>query len=98
MQSDVQETISHIGEAVASKVKSGEWEVPVDWTYIGHGEWVPPEEQKLESTHTEIERQPPWVYKWQCQEDRDIKLHQEVIEGATQTSWGPGGPSRQSGT
>ena len=27
-----------------------------------------------------MDRDPEWVYKWRCQVDRDIKLHQEVMD------------------
>ena len=65
-----------------------EWEVPTDWTYLGHGEWAPPEEQPITGTVSSLDKDPEWVYKWRCSMDEDIKLHQEVMDKGYPNIWG----------
>ena len=65
-----------------------EWDTLSGWTYIGHGEWAPPEEQGFSKTEVSLESEPRWVYNWLCKEDKDIKLHQEVLEGGYPNRWG----------
>ena len=64
--------------------------VPTDWIYAGHGEWIPPEEgkQNTEQDVATLVREPAWVYKWLCNNNEDIRLHQAVIEGGYPNIWG----------
>ena len=64
-----------------------DWEVPRDWVYIGHGEWSSPEEEPI--LHTpQIDKEPEWVYKWRCNNDEDVRLHNEVITKGYPNRWG----------
>ena len=65
-------------------------EVKADWTYIGEGEWAPPEEHTgLEQEEAvTLDREPDWICKWRCQVDEDIKLHHEVVSGGYPNRWG----------
>ena len=65
-----------------------EWETTSGWTYMGHGEWLPPEEHNPTSEAGSIEWEPVWMQKWWSQNDADIALHQEVIERGYPNRWG----------
>ena len=65
-----------------------EWDIAKDWTYVGHGEWVPPEETPPTPNPTELAWEPTWIYKWRCNHDEDIKLHQEVLDKGYPNRWG----------
>ena len=77
-----------------------QWETASGWVYVGHGEWAPPEEIHKEQNNTREEnkdtpdRDPAWVYKWQCTVDEDIRRSRR---GVTLTD-GPGGQYPPSGT
>ena len=68
---------------------------------MGHGEWSLPEEYKdiEETAHSHsVDRDPEWIYKWRCKVDKDIQLHQEVMDKGYPNIWVPGGQSGPSGT
>ena len=64
------------------------WEAHTVWTYIGHGEWVPPEDKNLTEAGQELNKEPEWIYKWWCTTDEDIRRHQEVISQGYPNRWG----------
>ena len=79
------------------------WEDPTNWTYMGHGEWVPVEEVNAENEaigaegNQEVETpevEPGWILKWRAKVDEDIKLHQEVLEKGYPNRWGARRPVR----
>ena len=65
-----------------------DWEGLSEWTYIGHGEWTPPEEQPPGQGDGSLDREPEWICKWLSTVDEDIKLHQEVLDGEYPNRWG----------
>ena len=69
-----------------------QWEAPLGGTYIGEGEWVqaeePMDETPLEGKEGTLESEPLWIYKWRCKVDRDIRLHQEVLDKGYPNRWG----------
>ena len=74
------------GETHGSSQPEGDWQV--EWTYIGNGEWAPPEELSLKQTHNNVEQEPLWIYKWRCSTDKDIQLHQQVNSKGYPNRWG----------
>ena len=85
-------SLQRITHQVSSNTLEGnKWDTIVDWTYLGHGEWVPLETGEVHSINTamdKVAREPEWVYKWRCKMDEDIKIHQEVVEGGYPSRWG----------
>ena len=65
-----------------------DWDNLPEWTYIGHGEWSPPEEQPIEGNDETLVREPDWICKWWTTIDEDIKLHQEMLDGGYPNRWG----------
>ena len=66
------------------------WDTTEEWTYVGHGEWVPPENglpQGVEATGT-VQWDPEWVYKWRCTSDKDLQNHIQVLEEGYPNRWG----------
>ena len=59
--------------------EEAEWDTPMDWVYLGHKEWSPPEEHNLHKEGIELDREPEWIYKWRCHNDEGIRLHQQVM-------------------
>ena len=55
---------------------------------MGHGEWVSPEEETGINKTMQLDREPHWIYKWRCNNDEDIKLHQEVWDNGYPNRWG----------
>ena len=86
------DTGNHNGREIKTKgLQQWEW----DWTYVGHGEWSPPEDHhcRAEIQHTplkqsQMEKEPGWVSKWLAEHDEDIKLHQEVLRDGYPNRWG----------
>ena len=66
----------------------------MEWNYIGHGEWVPPEDYTAMKEGSCMDKKPPWVYHWQCKVDEDLRLHQEVLEKGYPNRWGAKIPVR----
>ena len=93
-ETSIQRSVDHIIKE--SEMDSGEtqWEGPMEWTYLGHGEWGPPEESinYIEIPH--IDTDPELVYKWRCTTDVDIQLHNEVITKGYPNRWGAKIPIR----
>ena len=58
------------------------------WTYAGHGEWTPTEEEGRQTMGSRPDSEPEWIYRWRCNNDEDIKIHQEVIENGYPNRWG----------
>ena len=46
------------------------------------------DETPLEGKEGTLESEPLWIYKWRCKVDRDIRLHQEVLDKGYPNRWG----------
>ena len=71
-------------------VNKEQWQVQLDWAYLGEGEWVP-EDRQLDAQQAgegQIERVSELEGKWMCQLDPDIKLHMEVMKKGYPNRWG----------
>ena len=65
------------------------WEAQMDWTYIGHGEWVQVDNPQEAKPHgNTLEHEPDWVKSWMGKNIDDIKLHNEVWAGGYPNRWG----------
>ena len=64
------------------------WAIRSGWTYVGHGEWAPPEEESAGTEQADLDWDPDWVYKWRCTVDEDVRIHQEVLELGYPNRWG----------
>ena len=58
------------------------------WTYAGHGEWTPTEEEVGQTIGSKPDSEPEWIYRWRCNNDEDIKIHQEVMKNGYPNRWG----------
>ena len=43
------------------------WDSLPDWSYVGHGQWEPPDEQQQEKQGINLERESEWIQKWRHQ-------------------------------
>ena len=71
-----------------NQAEQEEWHTQVGWTYLGHGEWAPPEDVSQGTYQCQIDREPEWIYKWRCTVDEDIKLHHKVMARGYPNRWG----------
>ena len=57
-----------------------QWEHMEGWTYMGHGEWSPPEPMQMQNKDqsSPVEWDPEWICKWRTTVDEDIALHEAV--------------------
>ena len=58
------------------------------WTYVGHGDWDTSEDTHPPQHGCKPEKDPEWIYKWRCNNDEDIRLHQEVWDKGYPNRWG----------
>ena len=65
-----------------------EWDSPLEWTYMGHGEWLPFEEASINHGEGDVGRELMWIYKWRCNNDEDIRIHQEILDNGYPNKWG----------
>ena len=69
--------------------KEHPWEAQVGWMYIGHGEWAQVETEDNAREHgNDLQREPEWIQRWLANNDKDITLHKEVLQGGYPNRWG----------
>ena len=61
-----------------------------DWTYVGHGEWTPQEQNgsNEEGDVAKLAWEPEWVHKWLCSVDQDMEQHVKVLQQGYPNRWG----------
>ena len=65
------------------------WQPQLNWTYAGHGEWIPQELLNTNcNTKRPIKQEAKEVMEWLSHSDKDIKLHQEVVRKGYPNRWG----------
>ena len=64
-------------------------EATMGWQYIGHGEWVQVDTTESSMTHgNQLQEEPGLVKAWMANNDADIKLHHQVLQGGYPNRWG----------
>ena len=89
------------GIAQDTHIEEHNWEEKLDsekmeqWTYMGHGEWTPPDSNSTvvnphenQSDNWTPTWEPDWIQKWLAQADVDIHKHHQVIEKGYPNRWG----------
>ena len=65
------------------------WETHSEWWYAGHGEWVEPISMVSTEEHgNPLNREPIWIQQWLQKQDKDIQLHNLVLQEGYPNRWG----------